>query len=114
MKNPDVRLYINDMIENADKILKKTQGMTLQDIKNDEFFQMGIERAFTIIGEAANRIPKERQQEYPTIPWSKIIALRNILIHTYDKVDAEELYKIIEQDLPELKAELDKIWLEIK
>ena len=114
MKNPDIRLYINDMKENADKILKKTHGMTLQDIKNDEFLQLGIERAFTILGEAANRIPKEHQQEFPTIPWAEIIGLRNIIIHTYDKVDTGELYKIIQQDLPVLKAELDKIWLEIK
>ncbi len=113
MKNPDIRLYINDMKESAKKILDKTQGLSLQEFRDNEFLQLAIERLFEILGEAANRIPKMQQENYPQIPWARIIGLRNIIIHAYDKVNTERLFEVIQENLPQLKEELDKIWQEL-
>ncbi|MCF0195104.1 MAG: DUF86 domain-containing protein [Bacteroidaceae bacterium] len=42
--------------------------------------------------------------KYPEIPWKDIIGLRNIIAHEYHRVDEEEIFAIIKNDLPHLLA----------
>ena len=51
-----------------------------------------VERNIEIIGEAARRISDDLKQEHPEIPWRKIIAQRNVLIHEYDDIDYKEIW----------------------
>ena len=55
-----------------------------------------------IIGEAARRISEELKQEHPKIPWRKIIAQRNVLIHEYDDIDYKEIWEVATFHLPRL------------
>lgn len=109
MKNPDIMVYFQGMHEAIEKIFDKSKGKSLFDLEKDDTLQLAIERLFEILGEAANRIPKEYQINYPNIPWSQIIGMRNVIIHSYDKVDSEQLFLTIQRDLPMLKSELNKI-----
>ncbi len=61
-----------------------------------------VERNLGIIGEAARRISKELKQEHPEIPWRKIIAQRNVLIHEYDDIDYKEIWAVATFHLPRL------------
>jgi uncharacterized protein with HEPN domain len=65
--------------------------------------QDGVIRNFEVIGEAAKRIPSDFRIQQPNIPWRRISAFRDILIHAYDRVDLQEVWRIIEQELPPLK-----------
>jgi uncharacterized protein with HEPN domain len=58
------------------------------------------------IGEAAARFPDEWKQRRPQVPWRKIIGLRNLLAHGYWAIDAEELWDIARNMVPEFVAEL--------
>ncbi len=42
----------------------------------------------------------------PTLKWTKIKAFRNIPVHNYLGIDLELIWKTIENDLPELKHQL--------
>ena len=35
--------------------------------------------------------------------------MRNVLIHDYFGVDLEEVWRVVERDLPELKSNLEKL-----
>lgn len=39
-----------------------------------------------IIGEAANQISDDFQEQHHHIPWSAMIGTRNIIVHGYDQV----------------------------
>ena len=56
-----------------------------------------------IIGEAANQISDEFQERRATIPWSSMIGTRNIIVHGYDQVKLQIVWKILQRDL--LQAE---------
>ncbi len=61
-----------------------------------------IERNVSIIGEAVNRVVKE----YPDVKISNvraIIATRNRVIHAYDAVTDDIIWKIVINDLPQLR-----------
>lgn len=46
---------------------------------------------------------------YPAIPWQSMKAMRNLLIHEYDSVDPDILWKTIQQDLPALLEQITQI-----
>ncbi|MBN1145643.1 MAG: DUF86 domain-containing protein [Anaerolineales bacterium] len=72
---------------------------------------LALTRLLEIIGEAANRVPGDVQARHPEIPWLQMIGARNRLIHGYDSVDFDILWMIVQQDLPDLIAKLEKILL---
>ena len=61
-----------------------------------------------IIGEAANQISDEFQERYDNIPWSSMIGTRNIIVHGYDQVKLQIVWKILQRDLERLKSEIEK------
>jgi len=62
-----------------------------------------------IIGEAANQISDDFQEQHHDIPWSAMIGTRNIIVHGYDQVKLEIVWKILQRDLEHLKAEVMKV-----
>jgi uncharacterized protein with HEPN domain len=66
-------------------------------------------RNLELIGEAATRLPDEVRAENPDIPWRKVIATRNRLIHAYLGIDNDTVWSIIQDDLPELIEGLRRI-----
>jgi uncharacterized protein with HEPN domain len=98
-----------DMLTDAQEAVVLVQGKQRDDLDNDRLLNLALVRLLEIIGEAANRIPRERQIEQPEIPWMQIIGLRNRLIHGYDAVDFDILWQIVTEDLPPLIATLATI-----
>lgn len=69
--------------------------------------QYAVVRALEIIGEASKRVPESVRVRYPALPWPKMIALRNRLIHEYGDVKPGALWEIVQRDLPELIAAIE-------
>ena len=39
---------------------------------------------------------------YPIIPWRDVIGVRNVIAHGYFDLDAEQVFTICKEDIPEL------------
>lgn len=109
MTRRDPVVAYRHMLAHAREALTLTRGKTRADLDSDRLLNLALVRLIEIIGEAANRVPKQEQILYPGIPWAQIISLRNRLIHGYDAVDFDILWQIITQDLPPLVAVLETI-----
>lgn len=75
----------------------------------DELVQVWCLRHIEVLGEAASRLSDALRQRHPSVPWREIVAMRNLLIHGYFDVDWEEVWNVVERDLPNLKGQLQKI-----
>ena len=64
---------------------------------------------FTTMGEAARAMPAEAQNRYPEVPWEKMQAIRNLLVHEYFRIDEEILWRASQDDVPLLIANLEEI-----
>jgi uncharacterized protein with HEPN domain len=102
------------MLDHSREAVAMVQGKARADLDQDRKLNLSLVRLLEIVGEAANRIPKEQRSAYPGIPWPEIIGLRNRLIHGYDEVDFDILWQIVTQDLPPLVKSLERIVAEIK
>src|SRR5258706_563539 len=78
-------------------------------VLKSEWDQDAIIRNLEIIGEALSHIDPEFRKLHPSIPWRRIIALRNILIHAYFGIDLDLVWKIIAKDVPELNREVERL-----
>jgi uncharacterized protein with HEPN domain len=90
------------MLGHAREALTLTQAKARTDLDSDRVLSLALVRLLEIVGEAAGRISEQERALHPEIPWLQIIGLRNRLIHGYDAVDYDILWKIITDDLPAL------------
>jgi uncharacterized protein with HEPN domain len=67
-----------------------------------------IERDLEIIGEAVNRLYKENP-DIEIENAKRIIVLRNQIIHAYDNISDENIWAIVVNHIPRLKAEVGKL-----
>ncbi|MGB8657205.1 MAG: HepT-like ribonuclease domain-containing protein [Candidatus Zixiibacteriota bacterium] len=66
-----------------DAITKFTQGTSLETFVEDQRTIFAVVRAIEIIGEATRNIPESIREKYRDVPWKKMAAMRNKLIHGY-------------------------------
>ena len=109
MPERDWRLLVSDILDCINKVEKYISGMNYDEFINDDKTIDAVIRNFSIIGEAANRIPIENKKLNSDIDWVKIVGLRNRIIHDYFGVDLEIIWYIIQNELKILESELRKI-----
>ena len=100
---------LKHMLDHALEALEMVGGKKREDLDKDRKLNLSLVRLLEIIGEAASRISREDQKQYPDIPWPEVISLRNRLIHGYDQVDFDILWEILTKDIPVLINPLKKI-----
>lgn len=61
-----------------------------QALERDELLQTWFLRQFQIIGEAANALPEAVRALAPGVPWTKIVGMRNVLVHGYFDIDTDK------------------------
>ena len=62
------------------------------------------------IGELANKIDKEFEENNPSIPWRVMYGLRNKIVHDYEGVNLVLIWDIVKEDLPELNTQLKNLY----
>lgn len=78
--------------------------------------KMAVIRELEIIGEAANKLPDEFKNRYPSVPWRDITDFRNVLAHHYWAIDLETVWNIIQNTdkLPYLRNQVEICILELE
>jgi len=107
--NPSDRVRIAHIIEAAREAIAFASGRTEADLFSDRMLTRSLERQIEIVGEAANKISTELQQDTPEILWADIVAMRNRLIHAYFDVNLSFVWSTVMEDLPLLIEALERV-----
>ena len=98
------KVYLEDIIRAINTILDDyVSGFSFEKFDKDKKTQDAVIRQIAIIGEAMGKLDKKFIDDHPELPGKEAVSMRNVLVHDYDWVDTEEVWKTVEQDLPKLK-----------
>lgn len=104
----DEKLHLIHMLECMERIDEYTSGGR-EVFMADPKTQDAVLRNFEILGEAAKRVSATIREKSGDIPWRRVAGLRDVLIHQYEGVDLDEVWSIVEKDMPSLKRQIQKM-----
>ena len=98
--------HILDAIDAIDRALI---GKSREDYAGDLILRLAVERLLEIVCEASRHIPRDAKAREPAIAWDKMIDFGNRLRHAYHRVDADIVWTVVTDDLPPLKAFVERV-----
>lgn len=97
------------MLEAARDATELVDGLSLHGFEQTKSVQWAVAYRLIVVGEAANRTSDTFQDLYPEVPWHDIRGMRNFVVHEYDYVRWDVVWKTLNESLPPLIEHLDKI-----
>ena len=98
----DEIMYLQDIAQSCEKILRFSTGLTQSDLVQDEKTYDAVVRNLEIIGEAAKHVGEDIRKQLPDIEWRKIAGMRDMLAHAYFGIDNDILWDVIQNKVPQL------------
>jgi uncharacterized protein with HEPN domain len=102
------KTHLERMSDEVEFITKTIDGISKDRFFEDSLLQHGICMSIVTIGECANRLSDEFTEKYPEVPWTKVIAVRNMVAHVYWQLDMELVWRAATMSIPELRVFLSK------
>jgi uncharacterized protein with HEPN domain len=100
---------LRDMLEACSDIVAFTQDLSREQFLDNRPRKFAAAFRVAVLGEAVKRLSAEFRSRYPEIPWHRIAGMRDRLIHGYDNIDYDEVWKTASIDVPALLEQLRKI-----
>ena len=100
MSERDISAFIGHVVMAMRFVADFIEGMTLDDFLADRKTRDAVIRNCEVIGEAIKHIPDEFRTQHPSVDWSGLAGLRDVLIHQYFGVDYVALWNIVAQECP--------------
>lgn len=97
---------VADIVESARSIGDYIAGVSRDEFIENEQLQDSVIRRLLVIGEASARLSDSFRDHRPGIPWREIRGMRNRMVHVYDDIDMNMVWRTARNDVPSLLAEL--------
>jgi len=104
----DDRLYlihIAECIQRIEQYTSEGREAFLIDTRTQD----AVLRNLQPLAESTQRVSAELKALHSEVEWRGIAEFRNVIVHDYLGVDVEEIWDIVQDDLPDLKAKVRAI-----
>lgn len=101
----DNNAYLDLIINACQKITRYNTGHDEVAFLGDELVQSAVIMQLQVIGETARKLDEATKAKIET-PWRQIIGLRNVISHNYFALDPRYVWKMANEDIPELEKKL--------
>ena len=104
----DDEIRLRHMLDAAREAVSFARGRVRGDLETDRQLVLSLVKDIEIVGEAAAQITESTRMELSDIPWVRIVAMRNRLVHAYFNVNLDIVWQTVREDLPSLIASLER------
>ena len=101
--------FLRHIREETSLIIGNSGGLDKEALEEDEVLKRAIVRSLEIIGEAAKKVDEAFREEYSSIEWTGMARMRDKLIHHYFGVDYEIVLDVVQNKIPELHHQIQRI-----
>jgi uncharacterized protein with HEPN domain len=109
----DPKSLLWDAREAADVIATITASKSFADFDQDIILRSAVERQFEVVGEALAQLARLDVAMAAKVPdLREIVAFRNVLIHGYAVIDRARVWRVVEENLPQLRLALTALLAE--
>jgi uncharacterized protein with HEPN domain/predicted nucleotidyltransferase len=109
----EIRDFLHNILENIDAVDAFVADGDFDRLLSDRLYRYGFLYALFIIGEATTHIPASTRRNYPDIPWTRIVGLRNVIAHHYPGLTLETIWETARDELEALATAVTRIRAEI-
>jgi uncharacterized protein with HEPN domain len=102
------KALIADILLAGRQAMSFIQGVTQEQFLKDSKTQAAVLMELIVIGEAVKGLSPEFRASVPSIPWKSVAGMRDRLIHDYRNWDLEEIWRTVQNRVPELLKAIDK------
>jgi len=102
------KIYIVHILECITRIEEYTQAGK-HDFETFSRTQDAVIRNLHVLSESKQRISQPIRERYPGVDWRGISAFRNVIVHDYLGIDLNQMWDIVEENLPVLKGQMEEI-----
>ena len=99
----DDAVYLRHIMECTRRVEENTAG-GYDAFMASHTLQDAVLRNLQTMAESTQRLSESVRAAHPAVEWSAISGFRNVLVHNYLGIDLEQIWKIVQQDVPTLKA----------
>lgn len=103
---PDNRRRLEHIIDACNYALNGFAKIGDEQLEDGDLRYFGLLQLIQTIGEAAYQLTREFKADHSEIPWRQIVGMRHILVHEYDKIDEQFVWRVLRDELPKLKTQI--------
>ena len=97
------------MLSEIEVIENTVKDLNLETFSQNQQALRVVLYGLAVIGEAVASAIADLEEVEPTMPWSQIRGMRNMVIHEYFRVDVAIIWETVQVDIPVLKRSLLQI-----
>jgi uncharacterized protein with HEPN domain len=94
--------FLLDMLQSAELVMNYTAQCSKEEFVENVQLQDSVIRWLLVIAEAARRVSEATRQTLPMISWQEINGMRNRLVHDYDDVNLNIVWRVVQSEIPNL------------
>lgn len=103
------RWTLEQMLDTAQRIHVLARQHTRQSLEADEVTHLALLHLIQRLGEAASRLSADFRSAHDEFPWVEMIGMRNRIVHSYDDLDAEIVWRVATEDIEAVSAALERV-----
>jgi uncharacterized protein with HEPN domain len=99
---------LHDMLHHIDLAQRFVQGRSFENLRDEVMPLYAVTRCLEIISEASRRLSDELKARHSQMPWREMAAAGNFYRHNYEDVLPRRVWKTLRDDLPPLRAAIER------
>lgn len=105
----DDRITLEQMLDTARQIHLLVRKRNRKTFETDVVRHLALLHLIQRLGEAASRLSADFRADHAEFPWAEMIGMRNRIVHGYDEVDPDIVWRVATEDIESVLAALERV-----